>query len=42
MDVRSDTQIQDQERTHPMENKSGSGFQKDHGEIIELVWACDE
>ena len=24
------------------DNKSGAGFQKDQGETIELVWACDE
>ncbi len=42
MDVRSDTQRQDQELTHPRNNKSGAGFQKDHQEKIELVRACDE
>ena len=42
MDVRSDTQRQDQELTHPRKNKSGAGFQKDHREKIELVRACDE
>ena len=42
MDVRSDTQIQDQEWTHPRNNKSGAGFQKDHREKIDLVRACDE
>ena len=35
----SDTQRKDEERTY---NKSGAGFQKDHGEMIELVWTCDE
>ena len=34
MDVRSDTQIQDQEWTHPRINKSGAGFRKDHREKI--------
>ena len=42
MDVRSDTQRQDQEWTHPRNNKSGAGFQKDHREKIELVRAYDE
>ena len=42
MDVRSDTQRQDQERTHPRNNKSGAGFKKDHREKIEPVRACDE
>ena len=42
MDVRSDTQRQDQERTHQRNNKSGAGFQKEHREKIELVRACDE
>ena len=42
MDVRSDTQRQDQEWTHPRNNNSGAGFQKDHREKIELVRACDE
>ena len=35
-------QTQDQKRTHPRDNKSGVGFQTDHGETIELVRACDE
>ena len=42
MDVRSDTQIQDLERTHPRNNESGAGFQKDHRAKIELIRACDE
>ena len=42
MDVRSDTPRQDQERTHPRDNESGAGFQKDHGETVELVRAYDE
>ena len=37
MDVRSDTQKQDQERIHPKDNESGAGFQKDHPETIEQV-----
>ena len=42
MDVRSDTQRQDQERTHPRNNEIEEGFQKDHGETTEMVRACDE
>ena len=42
MDVWSDTQRQDQERTHQRNNKSGAGFQKDHGDTIDLVRACYE
>ena len=44
MDVRSDTQRQDPERTHPRNDESDAGFQKDHGETIELIWAriCQE
>ena len=42
MEVRSDTQRQDQERTHPRNYESGAGIQKDHGEVVELVRACDE
>ena len=42
MDARSDTQIQDQERTHPSNGESSAGFQKDHREMIELVRAWDE
>ena len=30
MDVQSDTQRQDQERTHTRNNESGAGLQKDH------------
>ena len=41
MDVRSDTKRQDQELTHPRNNKSGAGFQKDHREKIDLVRACE-
>ena len=44
MDVWSDTH--DQERTHPRNNESDSGFQKDHaGEMVEWYGngtACDE
>ena len=41
--VQSDTQWQDYEQTHPSENESGAGFQKeDNRETIELVWTCDE
>ena len=42
MDVRSNTQRQDQELTYSRNNKSGAGFQKDHREKIELVRACDD
>ena len=51
MDVRSDMQRQDQELPHPRnierERERGRegkrwGFQKDHGETIELARACDE
>ena len=41
-DVWSDTQRQDQERTHQRTNESDAGFQNDHGETIELVRAYDE
>ena len=34
MYVRSDTRRQDQERTHPRDKESATGFQKDHGETI--------
>ena len=37
MDTRSGTQIQDQERTHTMENESATCFHKYIGEKIELV-----
>ena len=39
MDVRSDTQTYEPERTHPRD-ESGAGFQKDRGEMPEpeLVW----
>ena len=42
MDVRSDTQRQDQERTHPRKNTSDASFEKNQGETIELVRACDQ
>ena len=35
MNVRRDTQREDEERTHPRNNESG--FKHDHGETIELV-----
>ena len=41
MDVRSETQRQDQERTHPRKNESDEGSQKDHGETIEMVRVSD-
>ena len=37
--VWSETQRQDQQRTHSRDNESVRGFQKDHGEKIELVRA---
>ena len=37
-----DTQRQDQKRTHTMDKESGAGFQKDHGETIDLVQAYEE
>ena len=40
--VRSDTQRQDQERTHTKDYESGTNFQKNHGDMIELARACDE
>ena len=42
VDVRSDTQRQDLERTHPRNNECGAGFQKDHRAKIEPIRACDE
>ena len=42
VEVQSDTQRQDQERTHPRNNENDAGFQKDHRETIELVRECDE
>ena len=42
MDVRSDTQRQDQERTHLRNNESDADCQKYHGEKIEPVQACVE
>ena len=42
MDVRSDTQRQDQERIYMRDDESDAGFQKDHGETIEFVRAYDE
>ena len=34
-ELRSDTQIQDQERTHTRDNESGAGFQTDHERRLE-------
>ena len=42
MDVRSDTQRQDRERTHPRDNKSGASFHKDRQQTVEMVRICDE
>ena len=39
INVRSDVQRQDQERTHPMDNEASN---KDHRETIELVRVCDD
>ena len=36
----SDTQRQDQERTHPRNNESDSCLQRDHGETTKLVLTC--
>ena len=40
--LRSDPQIQDQERTHTRDNESGAGFQKRPRKMIEMVGPCDE
>ena len=32
----------DQERTHPRDNESGTGFEKDHEETIQSVRPCGE
>ena len=37
VDMRNDMQRIDQEQTHPKNNESDTGFEKDHGETIELV-----
>ena len=33
VDLQNDTRKQDHERTHPRDNESGAGFQKDPGEV---------
>ena len=30
----------EKERTHTRDNERCTGFRKDHGETIELVWSC--
>ena len=40
MDVRSDTQREHPERTHPRNNESDAGCQNYHGATIELVRAA--
>ena len=40
MEVRSDTQKQVLKRTHPRNNESGAGFQKNHREMIEPLRTC--
>ena len=42
MDVWSDKKIQNQERTHPRNDESSAGVQKDNGEKTEIVWARHE
>ena len=42
MDVWSDKKIQNQERTHPRNDESTAGVQKDNGEKTEMVWARHE
>ena len=42
MDVWSDKKRQNQERTHPRNDKSSAGVQKDNGEKTEMVWARHE
>ena len=37
MDVQTDTQRQDKERTHPRNNESDAGCQKYHGATTELA-----
>ena len=39
MDVWSDKKRQNQERTHPRNDESSAGVQKDNGEKTEMVWA---
>ena len=42
VDVWSDKKRQNQERTHPRNDKSSAGVQKDNGEKTEMVWARHE
>ena len=42
MDVWSDKKRQNQERTHPRNDESNAGVQKDNGEKTEMVWARHE
>ena len=41
MDVLNDKKIQNQERTHPRNDESSAGVQKDNGEKTDMVWARD-
>ena len=40
--MRSDKKRQNQERTHPRNDESSAGIQKDNGEKTEMVWAHHE
>ena len=42
VDVWSDKKRQNQERTHPRNDESSTGVQKDNGEKTEMVWARHE
>ena len=42
MDVWSDKKRQNQERTHPRNDKSSAGVHKDNGKKTEMVWARHE
>ena len=42
VDVWSDKKRQNQERTHPRNDESSAGVQKDNGEKTEMVWARHE
>ena len=42
MDVRSDTERQDQDRKLQSNNDNDAGFQNDPGVTVELVRECDE
>ena len=42
MDVWSDKKRQNQERTHPRNDESSAGVQKDSGAKTEMIWASHE